>query len=126
MSKTVLAIGELVAGIALIVATAGAAAPAVAWGWSAATTSTLLTLGISAGITGAFGLLQPILNPQDTSVPGSQQNYQNSAAFRRGIYGYMETGGVLTFDSAPAGNDVFQDRGPNYAYRHQIYTMAFH
>jgi hypothetical protein len=126
MSKTALAVGELAVGAALIAATAGAAAPAVAWGLSATTISTLMAVGVSAGITGVFGLLQPLLNPNDTSVPGSQQNYSNSAAARRIAYGVMETGGVITFDSAPAGNAAFQNQGPGANFRHQIYTVAGH
>ena len=117
MSKTALAVGELAVGAALIAATAGAAAPAVAWGLSATTISTLMAVGVSAGITGVFGLLQPLLNPNDTSVPGSQQNYSNSAAARRIAYGVMETGGVITFDSAPAGN-ALEPSTPRRERRH--------
>lgn len=124
MSKTALAIGEIAAGVALIVVTAGAAAPAVAWGLSASMTAGLFAIGVSAGLSGVFGLLQPLLNPQDTSVPGSQTNAQESAAFRRVIYGVMEVGGVLTFDSAPAGNADFQNQGPTKNWRHMVFTVS--
>lgn len=126
MSKTTFAIGEIVGAVALMVFTFGAAAPALAWGLSSGITTTLFAVGVSAGITGVFGLLQPLLNPQDLSVPGSQQNYQSSAAFRRIIYGYMETGGVLTYDSAPAGGGNFQYDGPQRDFRHQVWTVACH
>ena len=125
MSKTAIAIAEIGAGIALMVLTFGAGAPlAAAWGAQAA--SVLFSVGLSAGITGVFGLLQPLLNPNDLSIPGSQQNYQNAAAFRRVIYGFMEVGGVLTFDSAPAGDGAYQNSGPTGNWRHQVYTVASH
>jgi hypothetical protein len=131
MPKTALEVGEIAVGVALVVMTAGASAPAVAWGLSATTISSMFAIGVAAGISGAFGLLQPLLNPQNTSVTGSQTNAQESAAFRRVIYGVFETGGVLTFDEMPAGNGPFQnppDADGNYVglmnWRHQIYTVS--
>ncbi len=130
MSKTVFEVGEVIAGAALIILTAGAAAPAVAWGMSTSMAASLFSIGVGAGITGVFGLLQPLLNPQDTSVPGSQANAQESVAFRRVIYGVMEVGGVLTFDEMPAGSGPFQnvpDPAGNYGlqnWRHQVYTVS--
>lgn len=128
MSKTALLVGEIAAAVVLTVVTYGAGSIAVAeLGASLGTASALFSIGVAIGITGVFGLLQPLLNPQDTSVPGSQSNAQESAAFRRVIYGVMETGGVLTFDEMPAGNAPFQDEGPPYGignWRHQIYTVS--
>ena len=126
MSRTALAIGEIAAGIALMVVTyGGGSAIAAAW-ISSSAVSTLFSVGLMAGITGTFGLLQPLLNPQDTSVPGSEQNYQNAAAYRRVVYGYMEVAGVLTYDSAPAGSGDFQNISARANYRHQVYTVAGH
>jgi hypothetical protein len=132
MSKTAFLVGEIAAAVALTAVTYGAGASiAVAeLGASLGTASALFSIGVAIGITGVFGLLQPLLNPQDTSVPGSQSNAQESAAFRRVIYGVMETGGVLTFDEMPAGNGPYQnqdDGGGNSGllnWRHQIYTVS--
>lgn len=114
-------------GIALTVATWGAGAPlATGLFGGAITASTLSSIGIVAGMAGVFGLLQSVLNPADTSVAGSQQNAQGSATFRRVIYGVAEVGGVLTYDSAPAGNNGYQNVGPTANWRHQVYTIAGH
>ena len=125
MSKTAIAVSEIAAGVALMVLTSGGGI-GIAAAWTTQTLSTLFAIGLSAGITGVFGLLQPLLNPNDTSVPGSEQNYQNSAAFRRVVYGYMEVGGVLTYDSAPAGNNPYQNQGAQDNWRHQVYTLTGH
>ena len=125
MSKTAIAAGEIAGAIALMVLSFGSGSPiAIAWGVQAA--SALFAVGLSAGITGVFGLLQPLLNPQDISVPGSETNAQSAAAYRRVIYGYMECGGVLTFDSAPAGNGGYQNYSATRDWRHQVYTVASH
>lgn len=124
MSKTVLAVSEVAAGLAL--ALTGFGVIALPWALSAGVLSAMGAIGVSAGITGVFGLLQPLLNPNDNSVPGSQQNSQESAAYRRVIYGYMEVGGVLTFDNVPSGDGNFQLNGLNAEWRHQIYTIAGH
>jgi hypothetical protein len=124
MSKTAIAISEIAVGVAL--ALTGFGAIALPWTISAAVLTTMAAVGVSAGLTGAFGLLQPLLNPQDNSVPGSQQNSLESAAFRRVIYGYMEVGGVLTFDNVPSGSGNFQLNGLNAEWRHQVYTIAGH
>jgi hypothetical protein len=124
MSKTIEDIGLIAGGIALMVATYGAGSAAISiFGLSIPETS-LFAVGMAAGLSGTFGLLQSILNPNDTSVPGSQQNDQDSAAYRRVIYGYMEVSGVKTFDEAPAGNQPFQNEGPRYNCRHQVYTVS--
>lgn len=125
MSKTVIAVSEIAAGVALAVLSFGAGSP-IAVAWCASAASVLFSVGVSAGITGVFGLLQPLLNPANLSVPGSQQNSQESAAYRRVIYGQMEVGGVLTFDSVPAGNGVFQLNDLDNEWRHQVYTIAGH
>jgi hypothetical protein len=124
MSKTAIFVSEIVGAIALTVLTYGAGSSILAAEIGATASSTLFSIGVAVGITGVFGLLQPLLNPQDTSVPGSQQNAKESAAFRRVIYGEMETGGVLTYDSMPAGGLPFQDDGPTGNWRHQIYTIS--
>lgn len=126
MSKTVLGVSEIAAGVALAIASFGAGATLAAWGISAGVISAMGAIGVTAGITGVFGLLQPLLNPNDNSVPGSQQNSQESAAYRRVIYGYMEVGGVLTFDNVPSGNGNFQLNDIKDEWRHQIYTIAGH
>jgi hypothetical protein len=124
MSKTVLAASEVAAGLAL--ALTGFGVVALPWALSAGVLAAMGAVGVSAGITGVFGLLQPLLNPNDNSVPGSQQNSAESAAFRRVIYGYMEVGGVLTFDNVPSGSGNFQLNGLNAEWRHQVYTIAGH
>jgi len=124
MSKTVIAISEVAAGLAL--ALTGFGVVALPWTLSAGALAAMGAIGVSAGITGVFGLLQPLLNPNDLSIPGSQQNLTESAAYRRTIYGAMEVGGVVTFDSAPAGSNAFQNQGPTKNWRHQIYTLASH
>src|SRR5580693_9175533 len=126
MSRTVLGVSEIVGGVALAIASFGAGATLAAWGISAGVISAMGAVGVTAGITGVFGLLQPLLNPNDNSVPGSQQNSQESAAYRRVIYGYMEVGGVLTFDNVPSGNGNFQLNDIKDEWRHQIYTIAGH
>jgi hypothetical protein len=124
MSRTVLGISEIAAGIALSLT--GFGVIALPWALSAGVLSAMGAIGVTAGITGVFGLLQPLLNPNDNSVPGSQQNSQESAAYRRVIYGYMEVGGVLTFDNVPSGNGPFQLNDIKDEWRHQIYTIAGH
>ena len=124
MSKTVLEVGEMVAGAAL--AATGFGAIALPWVISAQVLSTMASIGIAVGLAGTFGLLQSVLNPTNTSVTGSQQNESNSAAYRRICYGNVEVGGVLTYDSTPAGNHNFQNPSDQFDWRHQIYTVAGH
>jgi hypothetical protein len=124
MSKTVLAVSEVAGGLAL--ALTGFGVVALPWLLPAGVLSAMGAIGVTAGITGVFGLLQPLLNPNDNSVPGSQQNSQESAAYRRVIYGYMEVGGVLTFDNVPSGSGNFQLNGLDAEWRHQVYTIAGH
>jgi len=124
MSKTVLAVGEIVGG-ALLAAT-GFGAIALPWALNAALMSTMASVGVGVGMSGVFGLLQSILNPKNTSISGSQQNLSNSAAYRRVVYGEVEVGGVLTFDSAPSGNKPYQDPNDGLDWRHQVYTLAGH
>lgn len=131
MSKTALDIGLIAGAVALGIFTYGAGDSmfvsllAPAWA-SAANASLLFAVSVSAGLTGSFGLLESILNPNDVSVPGAQQNLSNSAAYRRIIYGEVEVGGIVTFDSHPAGNSQFQDVGPTADWRHQVYTLSGH
>jgi hypothetical protein len=125
MPKTAQDVGLIAAAVALVILTEGQSAPLSAGLFGGAiTASTLAGVGMSAGMAGVFGLLQAILNPNDLSVPGSQQNSQDSAAFRRVIYGYAEVGGVKTYDSTPAGNNNFQNTNINNNYRHQVYTLS--
>jgi hypothetical protein len=126
MSKTVEDIGLIGAGLALALTGFGVVALPWAITVSATGLSTMASIGVAAGISGVFGLLQPLLNPQNTFVPGSQQNSQESAAYRRTVYGVQEVGGVLTYDSAPAGSANYQNQGPQINWRHQIYTIAAH
>lgn len=127
MSKTAEEIGMIAVGVALMVATYGAGSGAVVTIWGMTfSESTLFAVGLSAGLTGTFGLLQSILNPNDTSVPGSQSNAQESAAYRRVVYGNVEVGGVKTYDSAPAGNQLYQNEGPQANWRHLVFTLTGH
>lgn len=132
MSKTAEEVGLIAGGVALAALTYGGASSVFvselspAWA-SAANASSLFAIGVSAGLAGTFGLLQSILNPIDTSVPGAQQTLSNSAAWRRVIYGFHEVGAVLTFDEAPAGNgETGQNQGAFRNFRHQVYTVASH
>lgn len=129
MSRTAEDVGLIAAGIALTAITYGGTASVfvqgIAAAWATGANATILMgIGVSAGISGVFGLLQPLLNPSDTSVPGSQQNAQESAAYRRAIYGYVEVGGVLTFDSVPSANVNFGLVSLEREWRHQVYTVA--
>jgi hypothetical protein len=125
MSKTAQDVGLIAAAVVLLVLTEGQSAPLSAGLFGGAiTASTIAAVGMSAGMAGVFGLLQAILNPNDLSVPGSQQNSQDSASFRRVIYGFVEVGGVKTYDSTPAGNANFQNVGVSANYRHQVYTVS--
>lgn len=115
MSKTLKDIGEIVGGAGLIIAGALTGNPL------------LIEMGVSLAISGAGGLVISALNPIDTSVPGVMQNQQDSASYRRVVYGSVEIGGVLSFDSMPSGRKHFQEEDAQYAqWRHQVYTIAGH
>lgn len=115
MSKTLKEIGEIALGAGLIVGGAMIGNPL------------LVEMGVSLVISGAGGLVISALNPQDLSIPGVAQNQQDSASYRRVVYGAVEVGGVLSFDSMPAGTKHFQEEDAQYAqWRHQIYTVAGH
>lgn len=121
MSKTTFEISEIAGGIAALIL-----APYLAPFVAPAIIADITAIGLSVALSGAFGLAMGLLNPDDLSVPGSQQNASDSASYRRIIYGVHETGGVVTYDSAPAGSGFAQNGGPNSNCRHQVYTVAGH
>ena len=128
MSKTVEEVGMIAVGVALMVATYGAASGATVaiWGMTFSE-STLFAVGLSAGITGSFGLLQSILNPNDTSVPGSQSNAQESAAYaprglRRGRSGRRQD----LRQRARREEQLYQNLGPQNNLRHLVFTLTGH
>jgi len=119
MSKTILAIGEIVGGLALALASGPIGIGIFV---SATLCNTMIAVGLTTSLAGFIGLFNDIT---PTAVAGGQ-TLQTSISPWRFIYGTLGVSGILTFEEFPQGGGTFQNPDTGHQYLHQVITIAAH
>jgi len=122
MSKTALAIGEIIGGVALLIFSGPIGA---AFFLSAQSLLALQTIAITTILTGTIGLIPQPSTP--VSVVNGSLSVNNPVAFRRVCYGTTAiNAGVPTFSDYPIASGNFQNSGYDYQWLHFVFTLTGH
>src|SRR5579859_2647611 len=117
MSKTVEEIGLIVGGIGL--ALVSGPLGIIALQGSIAAFHIMLGIGLTTAMAGVGLALRPALKSVTTNGTVS---FQNGVSPRRVGYGHVQTAGVLTYATFPAG----QNQNTNSEFLHLVYTLFGH